>query len=344
MLLKIGELARRTGLTVRTLHHYDAIKLLCPSGRSPSGYRLYDRKDIERLHRIQALRRLDLPLADIAALLADEAADLRAVIDQQIAVLDRQVERATDLRRRLAALRGRIEEHEEPDLDDWLTTLALMNVYDKYLTAEELEQIRRGAQPVNAEFDELRESMRDAMERKLDPASPAVLALAKRWVRISMASMASDARLIHKIDGLLRSEAEVRVLTGIDDALLDYLTRATAEYRLSLYADDVPAAALAVVRPRFHAHYLAWPALFAEARELHERGTDPLDPAALDLAARWIDLFVAVWGTDPALHQQIHAAHARAPELFNGLGMPEGGMQMVRTSIEHVKKQRMEPA
>jgi DNA-binding transcriptional MerR regulator len=50
MALKIGELARRTGLTVRTLHHYDAIGLLKPSARSDAGYRLYDRNDVARLH------------------------------------------------------------------------------------------------------------------------------------------------------------------------------------------------------------------------------------------------------------------------------------------------------
>jgi hypothetical protein len=50
MALKIGELARRTGLTVRTLHHYDAIGLLKPSARSDAGYRLYGRNDVARLH------------------------------------------------------------------------------------------------------------------------------------------------------------------------------------------------------------------------------------------------------------------------------------------------------
>ncbi|WP_076901938.1 MerR family DNA-binding transcriptional regulator, partial [Burkholderia pseudomallei] len=46
MLLKIGELAKRSGLTVRALHHYDAIGLLKPSARADNGYRLYDRNDI----------------------------------------------------------------------------------------------------------------------------------------------------------------------------------------------------------------------------------------------------------------------------------------------------------
>jgi MerR family transcriptional regulator, thiopeptide resistance regulator len=46
---RIGELARRTGLSVRTLHHYDQIKLLRPSGRTASGHRLYSPADLARL-------------------------------------------------------------------------------------------------------------------------------------------------------------------------------------------------------------------------------------------------------------------------------------------------------
>lgn len=64
MLLKVGELARRSGMTVRTLHYYDSIGLLIPSARSDAGYRLYNRADITRLHHIQALRRMGVTLAD----------------------------------------------------------------------------------------------------------------------------------------------------------------------------------------------------------------------------------------------------------------------------------------
>ncbi|QJW83354.1 MerR family transcriptional regulator [Ramlibacter terrae] len=61
MHLKVGELARSTGLTVRTLHHYDEIGLLKPSGRSESGYRLYAEADVARLHAIRALRHRACP-------------------------------------------------------------------------------------------------------------------------------------------------------------------------------------------------------------------------------------------------------------------------------------------
>lgn len=54
--MKVGELARRTGLSVRTLHHYDDIGLLTPAGRTPSGHRIYGMAEVRRLQQIASLR------------------------------------------------------------------------------------------------------------------------------------------------------------------------------------------------------------------------------------------------------------------------------------------------
>src|ERR687893_517728 len=61
------------GVTVRTLHHYDRIGLLSPSGRSAAGYRLYAPADLDRLHQVLLYRELGFSLEDVAALLADDA-------------------------------------------------------------------------------------------------------------------------------------------------------------------------------------------------------------------------------------------------------------------------------
>ena len=66
---KIGELARRTGLTVRTLHHYDEIGLLSPAERSDGGHRVYGEAEVQRLYRIVSLRSLGFPLEAVAAAL-----------------------------------------------------------------------------------------------------------------------------------------------------------------------------------------------------------------------------------------------------------------------------------
>ena len=73
----VGALADLSGVTVRTLHHYDQIGLLTPTLRSPSGYRLYTAADRARLQQIVVYRRLEMPLDAIADLLdgPDEALD-----------------------------------------------------------------------------------------------------------------------------------------------------------------------------------------------------------------------------------------------------------------------------
>src|SRR3990170_1630005 len=63
--MKVGELAKRTGVSVRTLHYYEEIGLLTPSGRSKAGHRLYGADDIVRLQQIRSLRQLGFSLDEI---------------------------------------------------------------------------------------------------------------------------------------------------------------------------------------------------------------------------------------------------------------------------------------
>ena len=65
----VGAVSRMAGITVRTLHHYDEIGLLEPSGRSPAGYRLYSEDDISRLQEVLFHRELGLGLDEVAALM-----------------------------------------------------------------------------------------------------------------------------------------------------------------------------------------------------------------------------------------------------------------------------------
>jgi MerR family transcriptional regulator, thiopeptide resistance regulator len=102
----IGEVARMADVTVRTLHHYDDLGLLSPAARTESGYRLYDRRDLERLQRILAYRRLGLELDKVAALLDDPDVDpvdhlrrqhdllrhRRAELDRMITALEKTME------------------------------------------------------------------------------------------------------------------------------------------------------------------------------------------------------------------------------------------------------------
>ena len=104
----VGEVARVAGVTVRTLHHYDAIGLLRPSGRTEAGYRLYSATDLERLQQIRLHRALGLRLDAIAQILDDPAFDrAQALRDQRDFLAERIATDSvllTTLDRALAAL------------------------------------------------------------------------------------------------------------------------------------------------------------------------------------------------------------------------------------------------
>jgi MerR family transcriptional regulator, thiopeptide resistance regulator len=340
MLLKIGELAKRTGLTVRTLHHYDAIKLLCPSARSDAGYRLYDRSDIERLHRIQALRRLGLSLAEIADLLAGDGADLQTVIEQQIASLDRQVAHAIELRERLKTLLGGVRKNLEPDLSDWLTTLEMMAIYVRYFTSDELIAMRlhreRLKEDVAAEAIDMAEAVRSLMARGIPPEDGEAQQLSRQWMAWTQKSMCGDPRLILKLDTMHRNEPTMQVRSGVDGAVIDYMASAAAEFRLSIYAKYFSAEELARMRDKYRGKSLQWLALTAQIRDQMEQDASPYHPQAQVLCRRWIERSREVWGDDPQARMKVILALENEPELLVGTGLSYEMLSFLTQGIDYL--------
>src|SRR5580692_525585 len=82
-LYKAREFAERAGVTVRTLHHYDRLGLLTPSGRSEAGYRLYAESDLVRLEQIVTLKFFGFPLKQIRELLDRKPLNLLSVLRVQ---------------------------------------------------------------------------------------------------------------------------------------------------------------------------------------------------------------------------------------------------------------------
>ncbi len=88
MLIQVGELAKRAGITVRTLHHYEQLGLLLPSARSAAGYRFYNLADVQRLHMIQVLAKAGLDLAAIKDFLEQQSLTLPELLNAQIGSLE----------------------------------------------------------------------------------------------------------------------------------------------------------------------------------------------------------------------------------------------------------------
>lgn len=93
----VKEICKLSGLSPRTLHHYDEIGLLKPSARTETGYRLYSNKDIERLQQIMLFKELEFPLKDIKEILERENFDKKLALEQQIELLTLKKERLENL-------------------------------------------------------------------------------------------------------------------------------------------------------------------------------------------------------------------------------------------------------
>jgi DNA-binding transcriptional MerR regulator len=89
----VGAVAALTGVSVRTLHHYDHIGLVVPSVRTPACYRGYTDADVERLHLVLVYRSVGMPLDEIRALLDDPGADELEHLRHQHALLLEQADR-----------------------------------------------------------------------------------------------------------------------------------------------------------------------------------------------------------------------------------------------------------
>ncbi|MGC3995318.1 MAG: HEAT repeat domain-containing protein [Propionicimonas sp.] len=117
---RIGEVAERTGLTRRTLRHYDELGLLVPSARSWGDYRLYDEADLLRLLQIQNLKALGLSLAEIADALADPDLDAGSTLRSHLDHLEQRIAAEQSLATRLR----RLAAASAPSWDEVLDAIA----------------------------------------------------------------------------------------------------------------------------------------------------------------------------------------------------------------------------
>lgn len=123
---KIGELAKLTGLTIRTLRYYDQIGLYSPSGYSNAGYRLYRESDISRLHQILALKDLGLSLDEIKSILSDADYDPYHVVSMQIDRLKEKMKTEQKLLKHLQNVSNVLENEESLTVEDFTTLLHMM--------------------------------------------------------------------------------------------------------------------------------------------------------------------------------------------------------------------------
>lgn len=334
MLLTVGELARRCGMTVRTLHHYDAIGLLQPASRSGAGYRLYARADIERLHRIQALRQLGLSLTDIGTALSGPQQPLADVVDRQIAQIDRELTEAASLRERLVYLRTQLANGQSPDLADWLDTLELMTMYEKYFSPEELKVLPLHINPdVKVEWSTLISAVQSAMDRGATTDDADVQILALHWMTMVERGTGNNPEFLMRLHAMNENEPAARAQSGITQALQTFVEASVVAARLAIFAQYLDVHDMERMRANYGKQMYAWPMLIADLRKAMEANTPASDLNVQQMAGRWMELFRAYAGDSPVTHARIREAYAREPNLRSGSAIDDALLGYVREAL-----------
>jgi DNA-binding transcriptional MerR regulator len=218
---KVGELAERTGLTVRALHHYDAMGLLSPSVRTGSshgsGHRLYSAADVARLQQVLSLKQLGFGLEQIREYLARDDYDPRQVVRMHLERVRGQASELKRLEERLAALSDALEKAEVVSAEEFLTTIEEMAMFEKYYTPEQLEYLAKRSEEVGEDFiqqapqmwADLFADVDAAMAAGVDPADPRAADLARRWFALVTAFTGGDPGIFQSLKNMYQNEDRI---------------------------------------------------------------------------------------------------------------------------------------
>jgi MerR family transcriptional regulator, thiopeptide resistance regulator len=221
--LRVGELAEQAAVSVRTLHHYDEIGLLCPTQHTAAGHRRYSTSDLLRLQQITSLRQLGFSLREIRAWLDDPSKSARDIVDLHLARLRERIEVEQELCDELQRLRSLLDSNGGPAAEDLTRVIAETQRVGSYFTREQRATIRARSRALGHEriarsqeaWMQLLAEVRDAMRRGDDPSSEAVSRLADRWARLVHDFTGGDAQLAA---GVRRAYESEETIHGLDTA------------------------------------------------------------------------------------------------------------------------------
>ncbi|VAQ67825.1 albicidin resistance protein [Klebsiella pneumoniae] len=346
MLIQVGELAKRAGLTVRTLHHYEQTGLLTPSARSEAGYRLYNLSAVQRLHMIKALAQAGLTLATIKDYLDRQTLSLPELLTQQIDMLNAQLRDVGRLRDRLLVLREALASGNEPDLESWLQTLELMKMYDRWFSQQELAALPFAAQDEQRAqaWRELTEEVQTLMASGCPTDSPQAMRLATRWMERLEQDTAGRPEFLTRLNEMHAAEPQMVEQTGVTPAIIAYITEAFAESKLAIWARYLDEEEMAFTRQHYFDRLQEWPALVAKLHQACREGVAPDSASGQALARAWLELFQSYAGTRPQTLQKFRRAMEQEPHLMKGTWMTPAVLSWLQQATGSLMRQAQGPA
>lgn len=233
---KVGELARLTGLSIRTLRYYDQIKLFSPSDYTASGHRRYSQTDLQKLHKILVLKQMGLSLEEIKEITENE--DYHSAIetvDKQIDRIREDIKIQQQLLSQLEQTKKELANNKDISIKELTTLFELMKMNrSKYFSNSQLEEIKmyydqvdtNTLKDVEKEFEWLLRNLRLEKKRGSSPKSKTVIELAVRWKNITYSFSKNNPEIEKNAEAFYADNPEATLQFGLDTGLYLYIQEA----------------------------------------------------------------------------------------------------------------------
>ena len=237
---KVGELAKRTGLTVRTLHHYDHIGLFSPSHHSDSEHRLYTPADLRKLQNILSLKYLGLSLKEIEEYLApDTLPNASNILSVQITHLKEEIQTKQSLLQELEQALLLTSDHQELSIEHLTKIIGGMRMdRETYFTKQQLKHMKEiyeifDQETLEKEIEHVQNTigrLRVYRERGTSPTHPEVRQLALQWQeQVQKFIPESNPEFMKQAEEFHANNPGNELQQGVDEPLYHYITQALQE-------------------------------------------------------------------------------------------------------------------
>lgn len=233
-MFSVGQVAKRTSVTVKTLHHYESKGLLMPSARSAAGYRLYSLADIAVLQHIILLRSYGFSIAEIQVLLVSEDGPLLLEsLNNKINAAQTELQTQQRTLLQLMKLQTALENNANC-ADTFFETIEEIVVHDKYFNEQQqLELNQRKQEIAEGELKRVQQrwplliaQVQEAMAEGKAVDSAEVKALAQEWQGLVAAFTGGNSEITSRLSIMYEQEPQVQQTWGVEPALMAYISSA----------------------------------------------------------------------------------------------------------------------
>ncbi|MEG1327492.1 MAG: TipAS antibiotic-recognition domain-containing protein, partial [Janthinobacterium sp.] len=219
--------------------------------------------------------------------------------------------------------------------------MELMTMYDKYFSHEELQQLPLLSDAaVEQEWKALVMRVRAAKDAGAGPGDAPAQALATEWMVKLVRDTGAHPGLFARLNDMHAQEPSMQATTSIDADLMQFILAAFNASRMALYKPFLDEQEYAHLVANYGKRSGEWPALIAAVRAAIDARTPPTDPAVLQLARQWLELFRSYAGTNPATQLKFRQAHQQEPRLMEGSFVDAAMLQYLGAAMAVVAQER----